>query len=189
MVRQLLLISGSTRGGSTNTATLRTAATLVPPETDAELYAGLSDLPAYNPDDDHDPLNPAVADLRNAAEVADAVLFCTPEYAGSLPGSFKNLLDWLVGSVALSDKAIAWINVSSIAAPSGGAGAHDSLRTALGWVQARIIEDACLRLPLSRNDVGDDGLVQGADHRELITGALTVLLNATEATPETAEPA
>lgn len=24
-------------------------------------------------------------------------MFCTPEYAGALPGSFTNLLDWTVG--------------------------------------------------------------------------------------------
>ncbi|WP_306796085.1 NAD(P)H-dependent oxidoreductase [Nocardia sp. XZ_19_369] len=29
-----------------------------------------------------------------------SVLFCTPEYAGTLPGSLKNLLDWTVGRAA-----------------------------------------------------------------------------------------
>jgi NAD(P)H-dependent FMN reductase len=38
-----------------------------------------------------------VADLRRQIEAADAVVFCTSEYAGALPGSFKNLLDWTVG--------------------------------------------------------------------------------------------
>ena len=35
--------------------------------------------------------------MRAAIAAADAVVFCTPEYAGTLPGSFKNLLDWTVG--------------------------------------------------------------------------------------------
>jgi multimeric flavodoxin WrbA len=37
-----------------------------------------------------------VADLRETLRRADAVLLSTPEYAGSMPGSFENLLDWTV---------------------------------------------------------------------------------------------
>jgi chromate reductase, NAD(P)H dehydrogenase (quinone) len=54
------------------------------------LYEGRSGLPAFNPDDDHDPLPPAVADMRQQIAAADAALFCTPEYAGLIPGSLKN---------------------------------------------------------------------------------------------------
>lgn len=93
----LLLVSGSTRAASTDTAVLRTAQALAPAGVTAALYDALADLPAFNPDDDHEPLNPTVAGLRGQLAMADAVLFCTPEYAGALPGSFKNLLDWAVG--------------------------------------------------------------------------------------------
>ncbi len=75
---RILLISGSTRGGSGNTAALRTLQALAPEPVTAVLYAGLSGLPAFNPDDDHEPLPPAVADLRQQIAAADAVLFCTP---------------------------------------------------------------------------------------------------------------
>ena len=97
MTARILLISGSTRGASTNTALLRTACDVSPRGVEPELYDGLTGLPHFNPDDDADPLPPAVADLRARIAAADAVLFCTPEYAGALPGSFKNLLDWTVG--------------------------------------------------------------------------------------------
>jgi NAD(P)H-dependent FMN reductase len=40
--------------------------------------------------------DPAVVELRAAIAASDAVLFSTPEYAGALPGSFKDLLDWTV---------------------------------------------------------------------------------------------
>ncbi|MGH4015240.1 MAG: NADPH-dependent FMN reductase [Pseudonocardiaceae bacterium] len=91
------------------------------------------DLPAFNPDDDHEPLHPAVADLRRQI-AADALLFCTPEYAGALPGSFKNLLDWTVGGSEIYGKPVCWINASSVAAPTGGADAHASLAKVLGYV-------------------------------------------------------
>lgn len=62
----------------------------------------LAALPHFNPDDDRDPLPAAVRVLRTAIADVDAVLFCTPEYAGTLPGSFKNLLDWTVGGTELT---------------------------------------------------------------------------------------
>ncbi len=95
--RQVLLVSGSLRAGSTNTALLRTAQRVAPPEITAVLYDGLARLPHFNPDDDRPPLHPAVAELRLAIRASDAILFCTPEYAGALPGSFKNLLEWTIG--------------------------------------------------------------------------------------------
>ena len=170
---RIFLITGSTRAGSVNTAVLRTVVDVLGSSSESFLYTGLATLPAFDPDADRDPLPPAVAELRAAVASADAVLFCTPEYAGALPGSFKNLLDWLVGSVVMSDKPSGWINVASVASPSGGSGAHDSLRTVLGYVQAAVVEDACVRMPLSRNDVGADGLIVG--HRGEIASALAAL--------------
>ena len=49
---RILLISGSTRSGSTNTAALRTIAAVAPAGVSAELYDGLAGLPAFNPDQD-----------------------------------------------------------------------------------------------------------------------------------------
>ena len=54
------------------------------------------------------------------------MLFSTPEYAGALPGSFKNLLDWTVGDDqpgSMNGKPVAWVNVS----PRGAEHAHESL--------------------------------------------------------------
>src|ERR1700753_3440546 len=117
--KRILLISGSTRDGSTNTAALRAVAETAPDWVTAELYGGLSALPAFNPDHDGADLPPAAAGLRKEIPAADAVMFCTPEYAGTLPGSFKNLLDWTVGGGELDGKPVAWLNV---AAPGRGAG-------------------------------------------------------------------
>ena len=82
---RILLVSGSTRGASTNSALLRTAASEPPDGVAAELYAGMTDLPHFNPDDDHDPLPPAVTDLRARIGAADAVLICTPSTRARSP--------------------------------------------------------------------------------------------------------
>src|SRR5687768_3702996 len=108
----ILLISGSTRGASTNTAVLRTAEAAAPDGVTTARPELLAALPAFNPDDDREPLHPAVAALRREIGEAAAVLFCTPEYAGALPGSFKNLLDWTVGGGEIYRKPVAWINAS-----------------------------------------------------------------------------
>ena len=163
----ILLICGSLRAGSGNAAVLGTVATL----TSSTTYAGLGDLPHFNPDDDRDPLHPAVAELRAAIKAADAVLICTPEYAGGLPGSFKNLLDWTVGGGEIYGKPVAWINASSVAAPTGGRDAHDSLRKVLTYAGAKIVEEACVRLPVSRAVVAD-GEVTDPDLRGRIAVAV-----------------
>ena len=35
-----------------------------------------------------------MAELRQVSAEADAVLLATPEYNGSVPGQFKNAIDW-----------------------------------------------------------------------------------------------
>jgi chromate reductase, NAD(P)H dehydrogenase (quinone) len=175
---KLLLISGSLRGGSTNSATLRTAVALAPAGVEATIYDGMGRLPHFNPDDDPPDgvgLHSEVAALRTALAGAAALLLSTPEYAGALPGSFKNLLDWSVGGGQTYEMPVAWINVSGAAAPSGGADAHDSLRKVLGYTGAVIVEEACVRVPLARGDVGEDGLVTQGEAREKIVEAVVAL--------------
>jgi NAD(P)H-dependent FMN reductase len=175
--RRILLVSGSLRGGSTNSAALRTAAAVAPDGIEATLYDGMAELPHFNPDDDAEGATPAapVAAMRDAVARADAVLVCTPEYAGALPGAFKNLLEWTVGDAGLYGKPVAWVNVSGAAAPTRGADAHDSLRKVLGYVGADVVEAACVRVPVSRDQVGADGLVADEQVRERLREVLSAL--------------
>ena len=174
---QILLISGSLRASSTNTAVLQTARAVASDAISTVLYGGLGALPHFNPDDDREgePAHPAVADLRRAVRAADALLVCAPEYAGALPGSFKNLLEWTVGDASTYEKAVAWINASGPAAPSGGADAHESLGRVLGYVGADVVEAACERIPLTRDVVGADGVIADSALRERIAQVLTTL--------------
>jgi NAD(P)H-dependent FMN reductase len=166
----LLLISGSLREGSTNTAVLTTASELAGDAVTTTFYGGMADLPHFNPDDDREGerVHAAVADLRAHIAAADAVLLCTPEYAGALPGALKNLLEWTVGDGGTYRKPIAWINASGPAAPTGGADAHDSLRKVLGYVHADIVESACTRILVTRSSVGPDGTITDPEARGMI---------------------
>lgn len=170
---RLLLLTGSTREGSTNTAVLRTAAEVAPPGTDSVRWPGLAELPHFDPDIDRDPLPPVVADLRAAIAGADAVLVCTPEYAGALPGSFKNLLDWTVGGVETSGRPFAWINASG--RPGGAQGAHAELATVLRYTDATVVAEACATVPVPRDAVRD-GVVADPELRAAVADAVATLL-------------
>jgi NAD(P)H-dependent FMN reductase len=172
--KRILLVCGSLRAGSTNAAVLATAAELAGSAHDTRYFDGLGRLPHFNPDDDTEPLPAAVGALRSALAEADGVLFCTPEYAGALPGSFKNLLDWTIGGHEIYGKPVAWINASGPAAPTGGADAHDSLRKVLTYAGAAIVEEACVRIPVTR-DVVADGTIRDASMRAEIGSALEAL--------------
>lgn len=164
----VLLISGSTRAGSTNTAALRTVRAIAPAGIEARWYGGLAELPAFVPGDGVSK-SAAVGELRAELARADAVLFCTPEYAGTLPGSLKNLLDWTVGTADLYDKPAAWITV---APPGRGDGAAVTLASVLAYVGADVDTAICPRLPVRSDDIGADGLVTAEAFR---TGARAVL--------------
>lgn len=171
---RLLLISGSLRASSTNTALLRTAAAVAPRAVTSVLYEGLGGLPHFNPDDDHPPLPAPVEQLRRAVREADALLFSVPEYAGALPGSFKNLLDWTIGDDqpgSIYEKPVAWLNGS----PRGAAAAHDSLQAVLGYATARVVAEACIHVPVTGAGVGEDGLVADPAARQRVAAAVAAL--------------
>ncbi|MDT7671018.1 MAG: hypothetical protein QOC74_3801 [Pseudonocardiales bacterium] len=168
----ILLVSGSTRAASGNTAVLRTAAAVTPAGIRTELHLGLAELPAFNPELDVEPLPPPIARLRAQIAAADAVLFCTPEYAGALPGSFKNLLDWTVGGGEMYRKPVAWLNV----APDGrGDGASAELAIVLGYLGTEVIEAACVRLTLAPGAVGGDGRAIDPTYRDALAAVLRTI--------------
>jgi NAD(P)H-dependent FMN reductase len=162
---RILLISGSTRAGSTNTAALRAAQDASCEGLTAVLYDGMAELPAFNPDDDYDPLPAPVVALRAQIAAADGVLFCTPEYAGALPGSFKNLLDWTVGGPEMDGKPVAWLSVAS---EGRGVHAERSLETVLGYLSTTVTEVAGRRVFVPRDAVDADGEISDVAIREAI---------------------
>src|SRR3954471_5981742 len=178
---RLLLVTGGTRHGSTNSAALRTVRELVGDGVEAIVYEDLAALPPFNPDDDHDPLPEPVVALRREIATADAVVFCTPEYAGTLPGTFKNLLDWTVGGAEMYGRRAAWINV---AAPGRGAGADATLATVLGYVGAELLPSSGVRVPVARDALGEDGLVADAATRERLAEAGAAIVGEARAAGE-----
>lgn len=180
---QVLLISGSTRVGSSNTLVLQSLHELDHPGVTTEHYRDLRELPAFVPDGQPEP--PAVTDLLERIRAADAVVFSTPEYAGGLPGALKNLLDWAVGGGVLYRKPVAWLDVAN---PARGEGARSQLEIVLGYVAARVIPAACLHVTLDRTDAGVTLGGGGAAELAAVLAALAAAIEEADANT-VAEPA
>lgn len=88
-------ISGSLRAGSYNTALLRAAVELAPAGLRIEV-ASIREIPLYDGDVEAQSGIPlAVATLKDRIAAAAGLLLVTPEYNQSIPGVFKNAIDWL----------------------------------------------------------------------------------------------
>lgn len=88
-------LGGSLRAASTSHSALRAAL-------DGALGAGAQpsllwvrdlDLPMYTAER---PVPPSARSFANAVHACDALIWSTPTYHGSVSGSFKNALDWLI---------------------------------------------------------------------------------------------
>jgi chromate reductase, NAD(P)H dehydrogenase (quinone) len=91
----ILGISGSGRGNSYNAALLRLIAELAPEDCSVEV-SSIRGIPLYDGDlEASEGIPPSVAALKDRVAAASGLLLVTPEYNNSLPGPFKNAIDWL----------------------------------------------------------------------------------------------
>ncbi len=91
----ILGVAGSLRTGSHNGALLRAAAEVAPDGVSIEI-ATIDGIPLYNRDREAaDGLPEPVSALKERIVGSDALLLVTPEYNNSIPGVFKNAVDWL----------------------------------------------------------------------------------------------
>src|SRR3954469_23424126 len=115
-------ISGSVRTGSYNSALLRACSALMPAGTELTL-GSIRQIPLYDGDLEASAgIPPAVADLKNAIADADGLLLVTPEYNNSIPGVFKNAIDWLTRAAAGIPRVFTGRAVGMIGAPPGAFG-------------------------------------------------------------------
>jgi NAD(P)H-dependent FMN reductase len=114
---KIIGLAGSVRKGSLNGALLRAAAEVAPAGTEVTI-ASIAAIPLYNGDLEEAQGIPApVAALKDQIAAADGLLLVTPEYNNSIPGVFKNAIDWLSRppkdiARVFGDKAVALIGAT-----------------------------------------------------------------------------
>src|SRR5258706_5623124 len=119
---KILGISGSLRSGSFNTMLLNQAAGSVPEGVRFEI-GSIRDIPLYNGDIEAASGLPATAQaLKNQVVDCDGLLLVTPEYNNSIPGVFKNAIDWLTRPPADVRRVFAERRVALLGASPGGFG-------------------------------------------------------------------
>ncbi len=138
---------------------------LAPTDVEIVFCEELERIPPFNPDLDVEPAAEAVANFRMLVKSSDAVVFSTPEYAHGVPGSLKNLLDWVVGSGELSDKPVALIHASA-----QGEHAKTSLRETLRTMNARVLEEVEHTVSLRGKKLTADQLAADAEQACVIRG-------------------
>jgi chromate reductase len=145
---RILAVSGSLRESSFNTSLLRAAVEAAPEGVELELWEGIAELPLYDEDLEGYDTPESVRRLRDDWAAADAILFATPEYNGSVPGVLKNAIDWasrprLEG--VLRNKTVAVVGAST--GQFGALWAQQDLKRILGIAGARVVGT---EIPVSR---------------------------------------
>jgi NAD(P)H-dependent FMN reductase len=118
----ILGISGSLRTGSFNTGLLRAAADAMPPGATLDI-GSIKGIPLYDADvEATQGLPDTVVKLKERIVAADGLLLVTPEYNNSIPGVFKNAIDWLSRPDADIPRVFGNRPVGVIGASPGGFG-------------------------------------------------------------------
>ncbi|MFC5723608.1 NADPH-dependent FMN reductase [Streptomyces gamaensis] len=157
---KVVLISGSLRRGSVNSAALRAVRRIVGERREPTEVVSLpiGRIPFYDGDFEYARTTAAVRAARSLVAAADALVISTPSYNGAVPGVLKNALDWLSrpdGACALSGKAVAVLSASP-----GGRGAIDAqpaLMDLLDACEAVVVEHPPVAIARAHERLDESG--------------------------------
>ncbi len=169
--------SGSLRSGSINTALVRLAQRIAPPELTIEIIDWVDQLPWMNPDLETDPPE-IVQRWWSAVRDADALIIGMPEYNGTPTALAKNAIDWATRPPA--DRAIAGTVVAflSAAGRSGGQHSQNSVTPVLSFMGASIVEEPYVRLSMVGNRIDADGHTEDQEIIDTVAAKLCAVVDA-----------
>lgn len=181
---EVLVLSGALRADSWNRKLARLLARRLQ---DAGATVSLLDprdypAPPYDGDlEARDGLPTPVRDLQHRFSAAQGFVLCTPEYNGSLPGTFKNLLDWLSRpspDIAFSNKIAALTSASP-----GALGGLRALSHARDILQSLGVLTLSVQVavPRAHEAFGDDGELRDARLAQALTHLAASLVITTRA--------
>ena len=158
----LIGVSGSLRRESLNTALLKAAAAAMP-EGVTLTIGSIRGIPLYDGDlEAADGIPQPVAELKDAIAAADGLLLVTPEYNNSIPGVFKNAIDWLSRPPADIPRVFGGKPVALMGASPGGFGtilSQNAWLPVLRTLGAELWSEGRLLVSRAHTILGEDGTV------------------------------
>ncbi|MGV3355053.1 NADPH-dependent FMN reductase [Streptococcus orisratti] len=143
-MKNILFIVGSLREGSFNHQLAQNAEKALEGKANVS-YLDWENVPMFSQDLET-PVLPEVQSVRDAVAAADAIWIFSPVYNFSIPGSVKNLLDWLSRAVDLSDTTgVSAINEKvttvSLVANGGHEQAAEIYRNLLPFIRTTFVDE------------------------------------------------
>jgi chromate reductase len=132
----------------------------------------IADLPLYSYDYDRD-YPPVARALKDSIASADAVLFVTPEYNRSIPGSLKNAIDWAsrpYGTNSFARKPSATIGASK--GKIGTAVAQQHLKSILGFCNSPQMNAIEAYIQFTPDLITSDGNVTNEGTEEFLRNSM-----------------
>jgi NAD(P)H-dependent FMN reductase len=169
---QIVVIPGSWRLGSFNGFLARAAVELAPAGCTATLES-IRDIPLYDGDVEAASGVPAAVErLKSAVVAADGIVLVTPEYNNSVPGTFKNAIDWLSRppkDIARVFKGRAFGLIGATPGKGGTRLAQAAWLPVMRTLGASLWSGGSLFIADAATVFGETGEVKDAKVRELLT--------------------
>ena len=163
---------GSLAKGSLNRKLAGALVKLAPPEL-ALREIPIGQLPLYSWDHDAD-YPPVAREFKQTIADVDAVLFITPEYNRSIPGSLKNAIDWAsrpYGQNAFARKPSGIVGTSP--GKIGSAVAQQHLRSILAFCNSPLMNSPEAYIQFTDGLITDDGEVTEATTETFLRDYMT----------------
>jgi chromate reductase len=166
---KLLCMAASFRTESTNKKLLTLAANIAQAR-GAEITAldyRDTDCPALRDDKPVEPLPAGVQAFSSALHACDGMILAVPEYNWSIPGAFKNLIDWLSVDASLPLKSKTALLLCATPSVRGGITGLLQLRVPLEHLGVWVYPH-CIGIGRSHETITESGLTEAKEQEFMV---------------------
>jgi chromate reductase len=167
-------LCGSLRANSYNRMALKLAGSLLPEGVQFDIVEW-RDVPPFDSDVMAAGIPASVSTLAERIRQADGVIIATPEYNFTLPGMFKNAIDWVsrLDNQPFAGKPTAIL--SAAGGPLGGARVQYDLRRTLMFLNAMTLVKPEVFIGLAQNKFNADGACTDEATRKFVGDQMQAL--------------
>jgi chromate reductase, NAD(P)H dehydrogenase (quinone) len=152
--KKIIGICGSASQKSGNLSILKFIAESEKTEFDFEIIDDLTVLPHFKTELTDVNVPEKIVDFRNKVGKADGVIICTPEYVFSIPSGLKNVIEWCVSTIVLTDKPTGLITASA-----NGEKGHKELQLIMKTIQSKFTDETTLLIQGIKSKVSKEGKI------------------------------